>query len=256
MLFAWKVCKHVRSNAIVLVQGPRHRGHRRRADEPRRLRAPGGREVPSAESLEGAALASDAFFPFADGPQLAIDAGVTAIIQPGGSLRDHEVVEAADAAGHRDGLHEPPALPALTGLGRRAFFCLGAGRGAGGLVHPTGAQRCGRITSNTPPGGRGGGGTVAGGERAGQQRDGGRGWGRCWGGCWRFSFAAFAACRVGGLTGGTGGSRGGRGGRLGGGRTVRRGVGGGGWARGGERRVGGSGGAVIKGWEKTTGRAR
>ena len=44
-------------------------------------------------------LASDAFFPFADGPQLAIDAGVTAIIQPGGSLRDPEVVAAADAAG-------------------------------------------------------------------------------------------------------------------------------------------------------------
>ena len=43
--------------------------------------------------------ASDAFFPFSDGPQLAVDAGVTAIIQPGGSMRDHEVVEAADAAG-------------------------------------------------------------------------------------------------------------------------------------------------------------
>jgi phosphoribosylaminoimidazolecarboxamide formyltransferase/IMP cyclohydrolase len=44
-------------------------------------------------------MASDAFFPFSDGPQLAVDAGVTAIIQPGGSVRDHEVVEAADAAG-------------------------------------------------------------------------------------------------------------------------------------------------------------
>ena len=50
-------------------------------------------------SLPGAVLASDAFFPFADGPQLAIDAGVTAIIQPGGSVRDAEVVAAADAAG-------------------------------------------------------------------------------------------------------------------------------------------------------------
>ena len=50
-------------------------------------------------SLAGSALASDAFFPFADGPQLAIDAGVTSIIQPGGSMRDLEVVEAADAAG-------------------------------------------------------------------------------------------------------------------------------------------------------------
>jgi phosphoribosylaminoimidazolecarboxamide formyltransferase / IMP cyclohydrolase len=47
----------------------------------------------------GAALASDAFFPFADGPQLAVEAGVTSIIQPGGSRRDFEVVEAADEAG-------------------------------------------------------------------------------------------------------------------------------------------------------------
>jgi phosphoribosylaminoimidazolecarboxamide formyltransferase/IMP cyclohydrolase len=51
-----------------------------------------------ASRLSGAALASDAFFPFADGPQLAIDAGVTAIVQPGGSVRDEEVVAAADAA--------------------------------------------------------------------------------------------------------------------------------------------------------------
>jgi len=50
-------------------------------------------------SLEGAVMASDAFFPFADGPQAAFDAGVTAIIQPGGSNRDPEVVEACDAAG-------------------------------------------------------------------------------------------------------------------------------------------------------------
>jgi phosphoribosylaminoimidazolecarboxamide formyltransferase/IMP cyclohydrolase len=49
--------------------------------------------------LDGAALASDAFFPFADGPQTAIDAGVRCLIQPGGSVRDPEVVEAADAAG-------------------------------------------------------------------------------------------------------------------------------------------------------------
>ena len=49
--------------------------------------------------LNGAAMASDAFFPFADGPQIAIDAGVQAIIQPGGSQRDPEVVEACDKAG-------------------------------------------------------------------------------------------------------------------------------------------------------------
>jgi phosphoribosylaminoimidazolecarboxamide formyltransferase/IMP cyclohydrolase len=51
------------------------------------------------ELLAGSVLASDAFFPFADGPQLAIDAGVSAIIQPGGSVRDEDVVAAADAAG-------------------------------------------------------------------------------------------------------------------------------------------------------------
>jgi phosphoribosylaminoimidazolecarboxamide formyltransferase/IMP cyclohydrolase len=50
-------------------------------------------------SLEGAALASDAFFPFADGPQLALETGVRAIIQPGGSVRDQSVIDVVDAAG-------------------------------------------------------------------------------------------------------------------------------------------------------------
>jgi phosphoribosylaminoimidazolecarboxamide formyltransferase / IMP cyclohydrolase len=100
MLFAWKACKHVRSNAIVLARGLATigigAGQMSRVDSVRlaleKARAAGA-------DLRGAALASDAFFPFADGPQFAIDAGVTAIIQPGGSVRDHEVVEAADAAG-------------------------------------------------------------------------------------------------------------------------------------------------------------
>jgi phosphoribosylaminoimidazolecarboxamide formyltransferase/IMP cyclohydrolase len=100
MLFAWKVCKHVRSNAIVLSNDLASvgigAGQMSRVDSVRlaidKARAAGS-------SLQGAALASDAFFPFADGPQLAVDAGITAIIQPGGSVRDHEVVEAADAAG-------------------------------------------------------------------------------------------------------------------------------------------------------------
>jgi phosphoribosylaminoimidazolecarboxamide formyltransferase/IMP cyclohydrolase len=51
------------------------------------------------DELAGSALASDAYFPFADGPQLALDIGVTAIIQPGGSVRDEEVTAAVDAAG-------------------------------------------------------------------------------------------------------------------------------------------------------------
>jgi phosphoribosylaminoimidazolecarboxamide formyltransferase / IMP cyclohydrolase len=100
MLFAWKVCKHVRSNAIVLARDLASvgigAGQMSRVDSVRlaidKARAAGA-------DLTGGALASDAFFPFSDGPQLAVDAGVTAVIQPGGSVRDHEVVEAADAAG-------------------------------------------------------------------------------------------------------------------------------------------------------------
>jgi len=96
--FAWKVCKHVRSNAIVLSKDLATAGigagQMSRVDSVRLAV-----EKSTVDSLEGAALASDAFFPFADGPKLAIDAGVRAIIQPGGSVRDHEVVEAADAAG-------------------------------------------------------------------------------------------------------------------------------------------------------------
>jgi phosphoribosylaminoimidazolecarboxamide formyltransferase/IMP cyclohydrolase len=100
MLFAWKVCKHVRSNAIVLSNDLASvgigAGQMSRVDSVR-LAIEKAREAGS--SLVGAAMASDAFFPFPDGPQLAIDAGVTAVIQPGGSVRDPAVVEAADEAG-------------------------------------------------------------------------------------------------------------------------------------------------------------
>ncbi len=100
MLFAWKVCKHVRSNAIVISRELASvgigAGQMSRVDSVRlAIEKAAATETP----LQGAAMASDAFFPFSDGPQLAVDAGITAIIQPGGSVRDHEVVEAADAAG-------------------------------------------------------------------------------------------------------------------------------------------------------------
>jgi phosphoribosylaminoimidazolecarboxamide formyltransferase/IMP cyclohydrolase len=95
--FAWKVCKHVRSNAIVigkeLATVGIGAGQMSRVDSVRLA-------VEKARSdLSGSALASDAYFPFPDGPQLAIEAGVTSIIQPGGSVRDPEIVEAVDAAG-------------------------------------------------------------------------------------------------------------------------------------------------------------
>ena len=61
--------------------------------------------------------ASDAFFPFADGPQVLLEAGVTAIVQPGGSLRDREVIAVADAAGAAMLLHRHPPLPSLTSRG-------------------------------------------------------------------------------------------------------------------------------------------
>jgi phosphoribosylaminoimidazolecarboxamide formyltransferase/IMP cyclohydrolase len=100
MLFAWRVCKHVRSNAIVLTRDLATvgvgAGQMSRVDS---VRLAVDKAAGEGHSLDGAAMASDAFFPFPDGPQLAIDAGVRAIIQPGGSVRDHEVVEAADRAG-------------------------------------------------------------------------------------------------------------------------------------------------------------
>jgi phosphoribosylaminoimidazolecarboxamide formyltransferase/IMP cyclohydrolase len=98
--FAMRVCKHVRSNAIVLSArlgtvgiGA---GQMSRVDSVRlALEKARAADLP----LEGSVLASDAFFPFADGPQLAIDAGVRAIIQPGGSQRDQDVIDACNAAG-------------------------------------------------------------------------------------------------------------------------------------------------------------
>jgi phosphoribosylaminoimidazolecarboxamide formyltransferase / IMP cyclohydrolase len=97
MLFAWRVCKHVRSNAIVLSKELASvgigAGQMSRVDSVRIA------IEKSQTNLTGAAMASDAFFPFADGPQLAIEAGVQAIIEPGGSKRDPDVVAACDAAG-------------------------------------------------------------------------------------------------------------------------------------------------------------
>jgi phosphoribosylaminoimidazolecarboxamide formyltransferase/IMP cyclohydrolase len=100
LLFAMRVCKHVRSNAIVMSKGLGTvgigAGQMSRVDSVRIAVEKAGA---AGLSLDGAALASDAFFPFADGPQVAIDAGVRAIIQPGGAQRDQEVVAVCDAAG-------------------------------------------------------------------------------------------------------------------------------------------------------------
>lgn len=97
LMFNWKVCKHVKSNAIVYGNKDRTlgigAGQMSRVDSSRIA-------LEKAKlmnlDLKGSVLASDAFFPFADGVEYALNAGCTAIIQPGGSVRDDEVIEAAD----------------------------------------------------------------------------------------------------------------------------------------------------------------
>jgi phosphoribosylaminoimidazolecarboxamide formyltransferase/IMP cyclohydrolase len=97
LLFAWKVTKHVRSNAIVVARDLATvgigAGQMSRVDSVR-LALEKARST-----VKGGVMASDAFFPFSDGPEIAIEAGIEAIIQPGGSVRDPDVVAAVDAAG-------------------------------------------------------------------------------------------------------------------------------------------------------------
>jgi phosphoribosylaminoimidazolecarboxamide formyltransferase / IMP cyclohydrolase len=98
LLFAWQVCRHAKSNAIVLARGNATvglgAGQTSRVDAVRIAI-----EKCRLDDMRGTVMASDAFFPFADGPELAIAAGISAIVQPGGSVRDDEVVAAADRAG-------------------------------------------------------------------------------------------------------------------------------------------------------------
>ena len=107
LIFAFLVCKHVKSNAIVYAKGGATvgigAGQMSRVDSAR-IAAWKSEEAARAAGLpgklaDGSVVASDAFFPFADGLQAAVAAGATAVIQPGGSMRDAEVIEAADAAG-------------------------------------------------------------------------------------------------------------------------------------------------------------
>jgi phosphoribosylaminoimidazolecarboxamide formyltransferase/IMP cyclohydrolase len=99
--FAWRVAKHVKSNAIVLARadapGPRTVGVG--AGQMSRVESVKIAAGKAGELAKGSVLASDAFFPFADGVELAVASGVTAFAQPGGSKRDAEVIAAADAAG-------------------------------------------------------------------------------------------------------------------------------------------------------------
>ncbi len=94
LLFAFKLVKHVKSNAIVTAKDQASSGIG--AGQMNRV---GSVALACAGKVKGHVLASDAFFPFADGVEAAAKAGITAIIHPGGSVRDEEVFAAADAAG-------------------------------------------------------------------------------------------------------------------------------------------------------------
>jgi phosphoribosylaminoimidazolecarboxamide formyltransferase/IMP cyclohydrolase len=100
LLFAWRVAKHVLSNAIVIAKGLQTigigAGQMSRVDAVR-IALDKAREL--GHDVTGAALASDGFFPFSDGPRLALEEGVAAVVQPGGSKRDEEVVEAVESFG-------------------------------------------------------------------------------------------------------------------------------------------------------------
>lgn len=95
--YAWRVIPQIKSNAILFVKDQSIVGLG--AGQPNRLESVGIAARKAGDKAQGAVMASDAFFPFADGIQEAIDAGVTAVIQPGGSLRDDEVIAAANDAG-------------------------------------------------------------------------------------------------------------------------------------------------------------
>lgn len=97
LLFAWKIVKHVKSNAIVLVKDRQQVGVG--AGQMNRVQSVRLAVAQAGEKAKGAVLASDAFFPFPDGPEAALQAGVTAIIQPGGSKKDEESIAVADQYG-------------------------------------------------------------------------------------------------------------------------------------------------------------
>ena len=107
LLFAWKVCKHVKSNAIVYarLQGGFGQTVGIGAGQMSRVDAARFGAMKAVLPLDGTVVASDAFFPFPDGVEVIAKAGATAIIQPGGSVRDAvSVVETAKPAGCRYGL--------------------------------------------------------------------------------------------------------------------------------------------------------
>ena len=130
LVFAWTVAARVKSNAIVLREGRGHRGGGRRADVAGRLGV--DRRAKGAGGGRAAAvMASDAFFPFPDALEVAVDAGITAVIHPGGSMRDEEVLAVAERHGlavvtsgraHGSGVVDRPPGRAFAGRGIRRWL--------------------------------------------------------------------------------------------------------------------------------------
>ncbi len=113
--FGWKVCKHVKSNAIVYARAGQSvsagAGQMSRVDSVK------VGAMKAVLPLAGTVLASDAFFPFPDGVEEAARHGITSVIQPGGSVRDEEVIAAANQIEPRDGVYRNSSLPPLKRAG-------------------------------------------------------------------------------------------------------------------------------------------
>jgi len=99
--FAWRICAHVKSNTIIFTSADRTlaigAGQMSRVDAAKVARMKADAAGP--DTLKGSVAASDAFFPFRDGLDVVAEAGATAVVQPGGSVRDQEVIAAADERG-------------------------------------------------------------------------------------------------------------------------------------------------------------
>jgi hypothetical protein len=125
LLFAWRVAKHVKSNAIVYARDGQTIGVG--AGQMSRVDAAKFGAMKAVLPLANSVAASDAFFPFPDGLEAVAAAGATAVIQPGGSVRDQEVVEAANRLG--------VAMALISGLGRLCIRQVTAIWKNGGTVH-------------------------------------------------------------------------------------------------------------------------
>ena len=134
LLFAWRAVRHVRSNAIVLATQRRRRSGSAPARPAGRCRSR-SRSAGPATGRSSSVMARDAYFPFPDGIQVAAQAGVTAIIQPGGSIRDEMAIEVADRHHLAMVFTGRTALPTLMAIGSLSRRARRVGRSERSLTH-------------------------------------------------------------------------------------------------------------------------